>query len=37
MQDGVIDHAAAGVARAAGLLVVMDDCIYQQHRTRRGA
>ena len=37
MQDGVIDHAAAEVARTAGLLVVMDDCIYRQHRARRGA
>ncbi len=37
MQDGVIDDAAAEVARAAGLAVVMDDCIYRQHRARRGA
>jgi predicted CoA-binding protein len=37
MQDGVIDEAAAEVARNAGLLMVMDDCIYRQHRARRGA
>jgi uncharacterized protein len=34
MQDGVIDDTAADVARAAGLLVVMNDCIFRQHRRR---
>ncbi|MGH7788718.1 MAG: CoA-binding protein [Candidatus Binatia bacterium] len=32
MQDGVIDHAAAARARAAGLLVVMDRCMLRDHR-----
>lgn len=31
MQDGVIDHAAAAAARAAGLLVVMDRCMRRDH------
>jgi predicted CoA-binding protein len=34
MQDGVINDDAAGVARLAGLLVVMNDCIFRQHRSR---
>jgi predicted CoA-binding protein len=34
MQDGVIDDDAAEVARSAGLLVVMNDCIFRQHRSR---
>ena len=31
MQLGVIDHAAAAKARAAGLAVVMDKCIKIEH------
>ncbi len=34
LQDGVIDHAAAQRAHAAGLLVVMDDCWLRQHARR---
>jgi predicted CoA-binding protein len=32
MQDGVADESAAQRARAAGLFVIMDDCILRQHR-----
>ncbi|MBI3653191.1 MAG: CoA-binding protein [Acidobacteria bacterium] len=35
MQDDVIDEAAAQRAVAAGLLVVMDDCILRQHLRRK--
>ena len=31
LQEGVIDHAAAGRARDAGLLVVMDRCWLKEH------
>ena len=36
MQDGVVDEAAAGRARTAGVGVIMDDCILRQHKRRRG-
>lgn len=31
MQDGVVNEEAAALARDAGLLVVMDNCIFRQH------
>ena len=34
MQEGVINQAAAAKAKAAGMFVVMDQCILQEHRAR---
>jgi hypothetical protein len=34
MQEGVIHERAAEKARQAGILVVMDRCILQEHRAR---
>jgi predicted CoA-binding protein len=34
MQESVIDEAAAKRARAAGIFVVMDECILKEHRAR---
>ena len=31
VQEGIINDAAAGKARAAGLLVVMDKCMRKEH------
>ena len=32
MQEGIINEEAAAKARDAGLLVVMDKCMFKQHR-----
>lgn len=34
MQEGVVNNAAADKARAAGLVVVMNKCIYKEHAAR---
>ncbi len=36
MQVGVVDLNAAKMAMNAGIMVVMDDCIYRQHKLRLG-
>ena len=32
MQEGIINEEAAAKARAAGLLVVMDRCMFKEHQ-----
>jgi uncharacterized protein len=34
LQEGVVDHAAAKKARDAEVFVVMDKCIFKEHRAR---
>jgi predicted CoA-binding protein len=36
MQEGIVHNAAAEKARAAGLKVVMNKCIYKEHHKVRG-
>jgi len=36
MQEGVVHEAAARKARQAGIFVIMDRCILQEHRARFG-
>jgi predicted CoA-binding protein len=35
MQEGVINEEAANRAREAGLMVVMDKCMFKEHRKLR--
>jgi predicted CoA-binding protein len=34
MQEGIVNNAAAGRAKAAGLTVIMDKCMMKVHRSR---
>lgn len=34
MQEGIVNNAAADKARAAGISVVMNKCIYKEHAAR---
>lgn len=34
LQEGVVDHSAAKKARDADVFVVMDKCIFKEHRAR---
>jgi uncharacterized protein len=37
LQEGIVNEAAAAQARAAGLTVVQDRCIYKEHRRLLGS
>ncbi len=37
MQEGIVNEEAAAVGRAAGLTVVMDRCMMQEHRRLLGS
>ena len=34
MQDGIEDSNAAKIATEAGIMLIMDDCIYRQHKLK---
>ena len=36
MQDGVQDKYAEKMAMKAGIMVVMNDCVYRQHKLMLG-
>jgi len=36
MQEGIVNEDAAGKAREAGLMVVMDRCMLKEHLKRKG-
>lgn len=36
MQEGIWDEKGGELAREKGILVVMDRCIYKEHKARRG-
>ena len=36
MQDGIVNEEAAAKARAAGIAVVMNNCVMREHRRRFG-
>jgi predicted CoA-binding protein len=36
LQEGIVNEGAAATARAAGLIVVQDRCIYKEHRRLLG-
>lgn len=36
MQEGIVHNAAAETARKAGLVVVMNKCLFKEHAARKG-